>query len=422
MISLNCSVARFHHHNLFSMIARLTLPTLPRLAPATGRTVGARTQVVRSITPPLTRVLTTKSQVQAVPSMRPHADPMPPAPRGPKLELAPAPLGGQNEQTTFHAGRGEPTIHGLFHGPTSTWTYVVVGRDEETCVVIDPVLDYDAGKQVIGTESADALMSLMQGRGYRVSRILETHAHADHLTGAHYLRSQLFERGLAATRGPVPVCIGAGIAEVQARFGPRYGLSPHAGDFDILFRSGPSPIGSPHGATDSFTFGGTSCAVLHLPGHTPDHAGYLIGRHLFCGDVIFLPDVGSARADFPGGSAENLYTSLQTVLALPDDTQVYVGHDYPPSGRGPQDRTTVGQERSLNIHLQGLGCPRLVGNDEVEPACRQQQFLDLRRARDKTLSAPRLLHPSLQVNIRGGRLPPGGFFRMPFERPDVASF
>lgn len=292
---------------------------------------------------------------------------------------------------------------------------MVVGQDEETCVIIDPVLDYDNATQVITTESANALMVLVNDKGYKVDRILETHAHADHLTGAQYLKSQLPKRGLASAR-LVPVCIGAGITEVQSRFAPRYGLQANPDDFDVLFRRGPTPIASPHGATDSFTFGGTTCAVLHLPGHTPDHAGYLVGEHLFCGDVIFLPDVGSARADFPGGSAESLYSSLQTIMALPDETKIYVGHDYPPAGsRPPQDQTTVALQRQHNVHLQGDGCPTIFGfPDETDPSCRQAHFIELRQARDRKLGAPRLLHPSLQVNIRAGRLPSDGFFRIPF--------
>ncbi|PSS37818.1 hypothetical protein PHLCEN_2v286 [Hermanssonia centrifuga] len=200
----------------------------------------------------------------------------------------------------------------------------------------------------------------------------ETHAHADHLTSSQYLKSQL--------GGNVPVCIGARIAQVQNTFASVYGFDNPAffqNTFDIYFE-------------DDFEFalGGTTCRVMHLPGHTPDHIGYVLGGAIFTGDSIFNPDVGSARADFPGGSVTDLYSSIQRLLSFPEDSLLFVGHDYPaPGNRTPIPCTTVREQKDAWNK-----------KDKTE-------FIEWRQQRDATLSAPRLLHPSLQVNIRAGKLP-----------------
>ncbi|PWN54388.1 hypothetical protein IE53DRAFT_297863, partial [Violaceomyces palustris] len=275
----------------------------------------------------------------------------------------------------------EPTVHTFFHTPTSSWTYVVIGSQTSDTILIDPVLDFDPDSNEISTESADDLLLFLRQRGLRVTTLLETHAHADHLSSCRYLQSKL--------EGSPPICIGEGILEVRKNFAERYDLKEEGegggGGFDRLLKEGDEvPLGDQ-----------TSISVLHLPGHTPDHLGYLVGNNLFSGDVVFLPDVGSARADFPGGSASQLYTSLSRVLSLPEETRLYVGHDYPPPTASRTRRvscfSTVGESRRDNIHLGGGGG--------------FEQFVEWRKRRDSQLGPPRLLHQSLQVNLRAGRIP-----------------
>ncbi|KAH9847135.1 Metallo-hydrolase/oxidoreductase [Lenzites betulinus] len=267
-----------------------------------------------------------------------------------------------------------PTVYTFFEKATSTWQYIVVDPNTSDAVLVDPVLDYDPNSGSITTETADGLVSFIEHHKLRITRILETHAHADHLTAAQYLKQQL--------GGDVAVCIGQRITMVQDTFAPIYGLESSSldGAFDVYFQD-----------NEKFNLGTLSSHVMHLPGHTPDHVGYVIGKAVFTGDSIFNPDVGSARADFPGGDAENLYASMQRLLSLPEDHRLYVGHDY------PQDRdqtcfATVADQRTKNRHVK-------VG---TEPST----FIRFRKERDAILGAPRLLHPALQVNIRAGRLPP----------------
>ncbi|PCH43854.1 Metallo-hydrolase/oxidoreductase [Wolfiporia cocos MD-104 SS10] len=280
-----------------------------------------------------------------------------------------------------------PTVFTFFEKATSTWQYIVVDPHTSDAVVIDPVLDYDASSGSITTQTADGLLSFIEHERLTVRRILETHAHADHLTAAQYLKQQLGQH--------IPVCIGQRITQVQKTFAPKYGFDdPSVFDntFDCFFKD-----------DEEFKLGQLCCRVMHLPGHTPDHVGYLIGKAVFTGDSIFNPDVGSARADFPGGNAEDLYASMQRLLSLPTAYRLFVGHDY------PQDRdqtcwSTVEEQRERNKHLK-------LGTDA-------ETFIKWRKERDAVLGAPKLLHPSLQVNIRAGKLPPKDaqgrvFFKIP---------
>ncbi|KAG9251620.1 beta-lactamase-like protein [Emericellopsis atlantica] len=273
----------------------------------------------------------------------------------------------------------EPKVHELFEPVTGSWQYVVADPTSSSAVIIDPVLNYDAAKGVISTQSADELIKIVTDKGYKVEMILETHIHADHITAASYIQATL-----AKDQDYKPlVGIGGRIRNTQKMFGERYGIaaSEYENVFDRMWED-----------DEAFSIGSLTVRAIHLPGHTPDHMGYKIGGNVFVGDSIFHVDIGSARADFPGGSAEAVYNSGRKLLALPDETKVWVGHDYPPDGRrAPVPFVTVKQHREENKHLKD-------GTHEAE-------FVETRRKRDATLAAPRLIHPSLQMNIRGGRLP-----------------
>ncbi|KAL7622437.1 hypothetical protein AAE478_007942 [Parahypoxylon ruwenzoriense] len=286
---------------------------------------------------------------------------------------------GRASYGTESGASGEPVIHSVFETKTSTWQYVVADPSSSTAVIIDPVLDYDPATQSITTHSADSLLSLVKEKGYKIEKILETHAHADHLTAASYLQSRLAkEQGHRP-----PIGIGKRIGKVQQLFGQKYGISAdeYEGVFDELFDD-----------AGTFDVGGLKASVIHLPGHTPDHVGYKIGDNVFCGDSIFHADIGTARCDFPGGSACHLFESGRKLLALPDNVKIWTGHDYPPDERGaPAAWMSVADHRERNKHLR----------DGIS----QEEFVALRSQRDATLAAPRLLHQSLQMNIRAGHLP-----------------
>ncbi|CAM1507665.1 Fc.00g073060.m01.CDS01 [Cosmosporella sp. VM-42] len=273
----------------------------------------------------------------------------------------------------------EPEVHSFFDPVTGTWQYVVNDPATSEAVIIDPVLDYDPTTRIIQTKNADSLLSFIDTKRYHVSRILETHAHADHITAASYLQSRLAEM-----QGEKPlVCIGKRISQVQELFSKRYGI-PAAeceGVFDRLLED-----------KESFSIGTLTCTAIHLPGHTPDHMGYFIGDNVFCGDSIFHSDIGTARCDFPGGSAKQLYQSGQKLLALPDYTKIWTGHDYPSKDRKEAvPFLTVRDHRERNKHLAD-------GTSE-------EQYVTMRTLRDEQMGEPKLLHQSLQMNIRGGRLP-----------------
>jgi glyoxylase-like metal-dependent hydrolase (beta-lactamase superfamily II) len=276
-------------------------------------------------------------------------------------------------------------IYTCFEAVTSTWQYIVADPETRDAVIIDSVLDFNPVSNTISTESADNLLLLSANTNLTIRRILETHAHADHLTAASYLQQRLVDQGK-----PRPeVCIGARITEVQSTFASKYGIEPSelTNVFDKLFQD-----------NEEFAIGTLKAKVLHLPGHTPDHVGYLIGENVFTGDSIFNPDVGSARADFPGGSAIALYSSAKILLDLPGHYRVYVGHDYPPDSRPDNSEggkhkpyTTVREQNEQNKH--------------VKAGTTEEEFVQFRSERDSHLGEPRLLHQALQFNIRAGKLP-----------------
>jgi len=269
-----------------------------------------------------------------------------------------------------------PDVAPFFHAETGTWSYVVSDPGTRAAAIVDPVLDFDAKSGRTGTASAQALLDHARARGLEVRWLLETHAHADHLSAAQWLKSQLPGATLA---------IGAGIATVQATFRPLFNLGPgfavDGSQFDRLFDDG-----------EAFALGDLPARVIAMPGHTPDSIAYLIGDALFPGDSLFMPDGGSARCDFPGGDARTLYRSIRRLFdALPDATRVFVCHDYGPGGREVRCETTLGAQRRENIHVR---------EDAAE-----DDFVAMREARDATLPVPALLLPALQVNLRGGALP-----------------
>lgn len=273
----------------------------------------------------------------------------------------------------------DPTVHSSFDKVTGSWQYVVADPATSIAAIIDPVLDFDPLTSRISTESADELIRVVNDNGYKIDLILETHAHADHMTAASYLQHRLGrEHGRRAR-----ICIGSRITQVQKMFGERYNIpaQDYEGSFDKLWQD-----------DETFNIGNLTAKAIHLPGHTPDHLGYKIGGNVFVGDSVFNIDLGSARADFPGGSAEEIFDSGRRLFALPDDTKIWIGHDYPPKGRDePVAFMTVKQQREANKHLRN--------------GMAKQQFMEMRRSRDSTLASPRLLHQSLQMNIRAGRLP-----------------
>ena len=267
-----------------------------------------------------------------------------------------------------------PDVAAFLHADSNTWSYVASDPATRTAAIIDPVLDFDAKSGRTGTTSAQALLEHARQHALDVRWLLETHAHADHLSAAHWLKAQLPDARLA---------IGAGIRAVQATFRPLFNadFAIDGSQFDVLFEDG-----------DAFAFGASNARVFAVPGHTPDSVAYLIGDALFTGDSLFLPDGGSARCDFPGGDAAQLYRSIQRLFAeLPDDTRVFVCHDYGPGGRALAHETTIGAQKRDNIHLR-------VGIDEAA-------FVAARTTRDATLPVPALLLPALQVNLRAGALP-----------------
>lgn len=280
-----------------------------------------------------------------------------------------------------------PDVRGFFDPATHTVTYLVSDPATGQAAIIDPVLDYEAATARTSTASIDAVMTAVREAGLTLVMVLETHAHADHLSAADHLRR---------TQG-VPIGIGESITAVQAIFGPLFDARDVTADgvaFDRLYADG-----------DTFALGNLAVEVIHTPGHTPACVSYRIGDALFTGDTLFMPDYGTARADFPGGDARTLYRSIRKLLAVPDTTRVFVGHDYLPEGRSDfRFETTVGEQAARNIHV-GAGTS-------------EETFVAMREARDATLSAPQLILPSLQVNIRAGAMPPAEpdgrvYLRMP---------
>ncbi|KAK4246520.1 hypothetical protein C7999DRAFT_33041 [Corynascus novoguineensis] len=281
----------------------------------------------------------------------------------------------------------EPIIHTVFEPKTSTWQYIVADPSTKAAVIIDPVLDFDPSCNVIATETPGKLLDLIKENGYTVDRLLETHIHADHLTAAKYLQARLTKY----EKKP-QIAIGKRIGEIQKLFAKRYGLAEeeYEGAFDKLFDD-----------DETFQVGKLEAKAVHLPGHTPDHMGFLIGGNIFCGDSIFNSDVGSARCDFPGGNARDLFRTASKLLSLPSTFKIYTGHDYPPNmpRSAPQAVSTVAEQIEHNKHLKR-------GTSEDE-------FVSWRTERDAALAEPRLIHQALQVNIRAGSLPRDGLLHMP---------
>ncbi len=280
-----------------------------------------------------------------------------------------------------------PDVRGFFDPATHTITYLVSDPATGQAAIIDPVLDYEAATARTSTRSIDGVMAALRDAGLTLTTVLETHAHADHLTAAEHLRR---------TEG-VPIGIGERITRVQTVFAPLFGASDVSLDgvaFDHLHADG-----------DTFSLGDLTVEVIHTPGHTPACVSYRIGDALFVGDTLFMPDYGTARADFPGGDARTLYRSIRKLLAFPDQTRMFVGHDYLPEGRSDfRFETTVGAQRRDNVHIGG--------------GVSEDAFVAMRETRDATLKAPQLILPALQINIRAGALPPAdadgrSYLRMP---------
>ena len=262
-----------------------------------------------------------------------------------------------------------------FFDPT-TWTvtYVVSSMATRHAAIIDPVLDYDFKSGQTSTTSADQVLAYLKAQDLTVEWILETHAHADHLSGAHYLKERVGGR----------IAIGENIRAVQSTFKTVFNLgadfSTDGRQFDHLFKD-----------REVFKIGDVEAVAMLVPGHTPADMAYRIEDSIFVGDTLFMPDVGTARADFPGGDAHALYRSIHKVLALPPETTIFVCHDYPPPSRAAQWQTTVAEQRAKNIH--------------VHDGVTEEQFVAMRAARDATLEMPSLIIPSIQINVRAGEMP-----------------
>ncbi len=268
-----------------------------------------------------------------------------------------------------------PQVDPFFDPQTWTVTYVVHSGAGTPAAIVDPVLDYDPKSGRTGTASAERVVAHVKQLGLQVQWILETHAHADHLSAAPWLRQQLGGR----------IGIGARITEVQKVFRGVFHLEPgfsvDGSQFDHLFADG-----------ETFRIGPLAVEVMQVPGHTPACAAYRIGDAVFVGDTLFMPDVGTARCDFPGGDARTLYASIRRLLALPEATRLFMCHDYPPPGREARFECTVADQRARNIH--------------VHDGITEDQFVEMRTRRDATLDMPVLMLPSVQVNIRAGQMPP----------------
>ena len=290
------------------------------------------------------------------------------------------------------AGGLSARITAFFDEPTNSVSYLVADPDSGSAAVIDALLDFDPASGMIETTSADRLLNAAAELGLRIDWALETHAHADHLSAADYVRS----------RTGATVAVGSRIQEVQAWFGALLGaddIKPGGGDFDRLLEDG-----------EALPLGSMAIDVLATPGHTPACVSYRIGDAVFVGDTLFMPDYGTARCDFPGGDARQLYRSMQRILSLPRQTRLFLCHDYKAPGRDTFTwETTVGEQIDRNKHLAGAVC--------------EDDYVQIREARDATLKPPKLLYPAIQVNIRAGRLPPEEangrrYLRIPVSLPD----
>ncbi len=269
----------------------------------------------------------------------------------------------------------KPEVTPFFDAATNTISYIVKDPNSSSCAVVDSVMDIDYAAGRITYDHADAIIADIQARGLKLEWLIETHVHADHLSGAPYIQSKLGGK----------IGIGRNITVVQETFGKVFNegteFQRDGSQFDALFDDG-----------DTYQIGGMTVLALHTPGHTPACMTHVVGDAAFVGDTLFMPDGGSARADFPGGDAGTLYDSIQRVLALPDETRLFMCHDYGPNGRDIAWETTVAEEKEHNIHVGG-GKTR-------------EEFIAFREARDAQLDMPKLIIPSLQVNMRAGNMPP----------------
>ena len=270
---------------------------------------------------------------------------------------------------------GEPDIRGFFDEPTNTISYLVADPASGKAAIIDPVFDYDQNTGTVDARSVRAILQAATDAGYQVEWVLETHAHADHLSGAPYIKAKTGAR----------IGIGEHIRDVQRIFRPIFNaddLETDGSDFDHLFVDG-----------ERFTIGALEVEVLYVPGHSPADVAYKVADAVFVGDTLFMPDYGTARADFPGGDARQLYRSIKRLMALPPQTRLFMCHDYKAPGRDAFAwETTVAEERARNVH--------------AKEGVSEDAFVALRNKRDEGLAAPRLLLPSIQVNIRAGKFPP----------------
>ncbi|MDC0602384.1 MBL fold metallo-hydrolase [Aliiglaciecola sp.] len=266
------------------------------------------------------------------------------------------------------------SVHSFFHKDTGTASYVVIDASHKRGVIIDSVLDLDIFSGQVGVSIAEQQLDFIKDKNIEIDWILETHAHADHLSAAAYLQTKLGAK----------TAIGKGIEEVQRNFSHIFTQSMSSVDnekvFDQLLTDG-----------QMLHFGDSQIQVMATPGHTDDSVSYLIDNHIFVGDTLFMPDSGTARCDFPGGSASKLWASIKRIHALPEDTNIWVCHDYQPNGREVNVQTTVLDSKLNNIH--------------VNPGINEDDYISMRTERDKTLSVPRLIYPSLQVNLWSGALP-----------------
>ena len=266
-------------------------------------------------------------------------------------------------------------IKGFFDDQTSTISYVVHHNIEKKCAVIDSVLDFDYSSGDIDYVNADKIISYVDQNKLNVEWLIETHVHADHLSASPFIQKKLGGK----------IGISEKISDIQNIFGKTFNAGTEfqrdGSQFDKLFKD-----------NDEYKIGNINCKVINTPGHTPACTAHVIGNSIFVGDTLFMPDLGSARADFPGGDARQLYRSIQKILSYPDETRIFVCHDYPPSSREVKWSTTVGEQKENNVH--------------VKTSILEDEFVKIREARDKTLNMPKLIIPSIQVNMRAGNLPP----------------
>ncbi|PUE30927.1 MBL fold metallo-hydrolase [Limnohabitans sp. Jir61] len=268
-----------------------------------------------------------------------------------------------------------PIVHGIFDPATWTVTYVVYEKEGSACAIIDSVLDYDPKSGRTSTESADKVIAFVREKNLQVQWILETHAHADHLTAAPYLKAKLGGQTAIGDHITAVQRVFKGIFNLEASF------KEDGTQFDHLLQM-----------DETFAIGNLRAQAIYVPGHTPACVAYQVGDAVFVGDTLFMPDVGSARCDFPGGCAKTLYASARKILSLPGNTRLFMCHDYPPETRDVKFETTVAEQRANNIHLHD-------GIDEAE-------FVRMRTERDATLAMPVLILPAVQINIRAGAFPP----------------